>query len=202
MGVKGSKWQVAGKIATCHLPPATCCHMLTPPPPYHLRPMTMADLTAVAAIDRLSFPTPARPGLYEHELSGNTLAHYQILLTGEETIGYAGFWLIGDEVHISTIAVHPDWRGQGLGELLLLNMLILAYAHPTNIVTLEVRQSNTSAQQLYLKYRFEMVGRRRRYYRDTGEDALIMTAPPPDALFYQFLEHKKEQLFRRLAGEG
>lgn len=176
--------------------------MLTPPPPYHLRPMTMADLTAVAAIDRLSFPTPARPGLFEHEIAGNTLAYYQVLGADTQVIGYAGYWLIGDEVHISTIAVHPDWRGRGLGELLLLNMLTLAYAHPANIVTLEVRHTNTAAQQLYHKYQFEIAGRRRRYYRDTGEDALIMTAPPLDARYYQFLERQKEPLFRRLVGEN
>ncbi|HUM68495.1 MAG TPA: ribosomal protein S18-alanine N-acetyltransferase, partial [Chloroflexota bacterium] len=115
-------------------------------------------------------------------------------------IGYAGYWLIGDEVHISTVAMHPEWRGKGLGELLLLNMLALAYAHPANIVTLEVRHTNLSAQQLYLKYQFEIVGRRRRYYRDTGEDALIMTAPPLDARYYQFLESQREQLFWRLTG--
>lgn len=161
----------------------------------------MADLTAVAAIDHLSFPTPARPGLYEHEIADNTLAYYQVLCHDNQVIGYAGYWLIGDEVHISTIASHPEWRGLGLGELLLLNLLVLAYTHPANIVTLEVRQSNYSAQQLYLKYQFEMVGRRRRYYRDTGEDALLMTAPPLDARYYQFLERQKEQLFRRLMGE-
>ncbi|MBE7531448.1 MAG: ribosomal protein S18-alanine N-acetyltransferase [Ardenticatenaceae bacterium] len=175
--------------------------MLRPPSPYHLRRMTMDDLTAVVAIDRLSFPTPARPGLYEHEVSENTLAHYQVLCQDNQIIGYAGYWLIGDEVHISTIAVHPEWRGCGLGELLLLNLLLLAYAHPANIVTLEVRHANSGAQQLYHKYQFEVVGRRRRYYRDTGEDALIMTAPPLDARYHQFLEQKKGLLWRRLSGE-
>lgn len=164
--------------------------------------MIMADLTAVAAIDRLSFPTPARPGLYEHEISDNTLAYYQVLCAGDDVIGYAGYWLIGDEVHISTIAVHPEWRSQGLGELLLLNMLTLAYAHPANIVTLEVRHTNLNAQQLYLKYQFEIVGHRRRYYRDTNEDALIMTAPPLDAAYYQFLDRQRERLLGRLNGEG
>lgn len=163
--------------------------------------MTMSDLTAVILIDRLSFPTPARPGLFEHEVEGNTLAHYQVLSRGDEIVGFAGYWVIGDEVHISTIATHPDVRGRGLGELLLLNMLFLAYDYPANIVTLEVRVTNTVAQQLYLKYRFDLVGERRRYYRDTGENALIMTVPALDASYFQFLESQREVLFNRLQTE-
>lgn len=176
--------------------------MLKPPLPFHLRPMTITDLTAVATVDALSFPTPARPGLFAHEIADNNLADYQVLCQGDEVIGLAGYWLIGDEVHISTIAVHPGWRGQRLGELLLLNLLFMAYKHPANMVTLEVRHSNTIAQQLYLKYGFDVVGKRRRYYRDTGEDAIIMTIPALDASYFQFLEQKQTQLFAHLIGEG
>lgn len=172
------------------------------PAAYVLRAMVSADLTAVYAIDRLSFPSPARQGLYEHELSANTLAHYQVLCVDDELVGYAGYWLIGDEVHISSIAVHPAQRGRNLGELLLLRLLFLAYTHPVNMVTLEVRRGNTVAQQLYLKYRFEEVGERRRYYRDTGEDALIMTMPALDAGYYHFLEKRRDQLLTQLSGEA
>jgi ribosomal-protein-alanine N-acetyltransferase len=164
--------------------------------------MKVEDLTAVYAIDALSFPRPARQGLFEHEVEGNDLAYYQVLTEANVLIGYAGYWLIGDEVHVSTIAVDPAWRGRHLGELLLLNLLLLAYEHPANTVTLEVRRSNTAAQQLYLKYCFEEVGERRRYYRDTGEDALIMTMPTLDAAYYQFLEAQREKLLARLCGEG
>jgi len=176
--------------------------MLMLPSPYQLRPMMMADLPAVYAIDALSFPRPARKGLFEHEVEGNELAHYQVLLVADVLVGYAGYWLIGDEVHISTVAVDPAWRGRHLGELLLLNLLFLAYEHPANTATLEVRRSNTAAQQLYSKYRFDEVGVRRRYYRDTGEDALLMTVPALDAPYYQFLEGQRDQLLAQMAGEG
>ena len=116
--------------------------MLTPHAPYFLRSMELADLKAVLAIDRLSFPTPTKANVYEYELSHNLLAHYQVLSAAEAIVGYAGFWLMGDECHISTIAAHPDWRGRGLGELLLLNMLFMANEQAAQMVTLEVRQSN------------------------------------------------------------
>lgn len=161
--------------------------MLPLPAPYRLRPMALADIPAVLAIDRASFPSPAPEQLFINELTDNQLAHYQVLVRqeaeGEAMVGFAGFWLIADEVHVSTIAVAPAERGQGRGEWLLLNLLRLACALDPLLVTLEVRRGNTVAQALYAKYRFEEVGLRRRYYRDTGEDALLMTvdfAAQPD----------------------
>jgi ribosomal-protein-alanine N-acetyltransferase len=91
-------------------------------------------------------------------------------------VGYGGFWFIVDEAHISTIAVHPDWRGQGVGEILFVNMLEQALDLGALTATLEVRVTNAPAQALYRKYEFEQTGRRKRYYRDNGEDALLMTA--------------------------
>jgi ribosomal-protein-alanine N-acetyltransferase len=153
--------------------------MLTLPQPYALRLMVVADIPGVLAVDQLSFPTPANELLFTHELTDNQLAHYQVLVradeAGETLVGFAGFWLIADEVHVSTIAVHPDERGRGRGEWLFLNLLLLACELNPLLVTLEVRRGNVTAQSLYRKYRFEEVGVRRRYYRDTGEDALLMT---------------------------
>ena len=176
--------------------------MLTPPAPFWLRELTIADLPAVREIDRLSFPTPARAGLFEHELSQNNIAHYQVLGAADVLVGFAGFWLIADEIHISTIATHPQWRGRGLGELLLLNLLFQAYTLPANMVTLEVRCGNQVAQALYRKYQFEEVGTRPRYYRDTGEDALLMTMASLNAAYHHFLEEQKAALYLRLHSEG
>lgn len=176
--------------------------MLIPPDPFWLRAMTPADLPRVREIDRLSFPMPARAGLFEHELAQNNIAHYQVLGAGDFVLGFAGFWLIADEIHVSTIASHPEWRGRGLGELLLLNLLFEAYKLPANMVTLEVRRSNTVAQALYRKYQFEEVGIRPRYYRDTGEDALLMTMPSLNAHYHQFLETQQIALFSGWQGEG
>lgn len=172
--------------------------MLTPPIPYFLRAMQLADLKAVLAIDRLAFPTPTKASVYEYELSHNQLAHYQVLIAAETIVGYAGFWLLSDECHISTIATHPDWRGRGLGELLLLNLLFLANEQAAQMVTLEVRQSNLAAQALYYKYQFAIVGERRRYYKDTGENALIMTREPLNGRYFQFLLQQQTILFTRL----
>ena len=177
--------------------------MLTPPKPFVLRSMSANDLLGVRQVDRLSFPTPARAGLFEHELEQNNIAHYQVLSVDEgDVIGFAGFWLIADEIHISSIATLPIWRGRGLGELLLLNLLFQSYGLPANMVTLEVRQSNSVAQALYQKYRFVEVGLRPRYYRDTNEDAVLMTMASLNAPYHQFLETQRDLLFQRLRSEA
>lgn len=178
--------------------------MLRPPFPYSLRPLTVADLAAVDIIEQASFPSPSKTSAYTYELTQNLLAHYQGLLiqpeTGpEELAGYAGYWVLADEIHVSIIAVAPHLRGHGLGELLFLNMLYLAYEEQAVLITLEVRERNITAQNLYAKYRFEVVGRRRRYYRDTGEDALLMTVMLQGNPTYRpFLDEQRAQLFARL----
>jgi [ribosomal protein S18]-alanine N-acetyltransferase len=89
-------------------------------------------------------------------------------------IGFAGLWLMVDEAHITTIATHPEFRRKGLGELLLVSLIDISYEIGAKWVTLEVRVSNYSAQNLYRKYGFREAGLRRHYYSDNQEDALIM----------------------------
>ncbi|MEM7111563.1 MAG: ribosomal protein S18-alanine N-acetyltransferase [Chloroflexota bacterium] len=173
--------------------------MLQAPAPYALRPLQVEDITAVLEIERLSFPSVVRAALYERELTDNDIAHYQGLWENEQLIGYAGYWLMAGEAHISKIAVHPAWRRRRLGELLLLNLLRLACKQDALLATLEVRVSNLAAQQLYAKYRFEHVGRRRRYYHDTGEDALLMTAVFAPDNYCQRLETWCQELLADLA---
>ncbi|MFL5762088.1 MAG: ribosomal protein S18-alanine N-acetyltransferase [Thermomicrobiales bacterium] len=88
--------------------------------------------------------------------------------------GFAGMWIMYDEAHITTIGVDPDFRGQGLGELLLVALIEESLRRGATWVTLEVRVSNDLAQRLYRKYGFIVQGTRRRYYSDNGEDAYIM----------------------------
>ncbi len=169
--------------------------------------MQLPDMADVLAIDALSFPTPMKESLLRYELVENKLAHYQVLgqkltVETERIVGFAGHWLMGDEVHVSTIAIHPEQRGKHLGEFLLLNMLFLAYAHPACLVTLEVRQSNIAAQQLYAKYDFAVVGERRRYYKDTGENAILMTAEPLNGRYHQFLIAQKNILLAQLQSKA
>ncbi|HSG17811.1 MAG TPA: ribosomal protein S18-alanine N-acetyltransferase [Anaerolineae bacterium] len=179
--------------------------MLKPPLPYLLREMRPSDITQVMGIEQVVFPTPWKASAYEYEVTRNRLAHYQVLLAqlGDQPgilIGYAGTWTLADELHISTIAVSKTWQGKGLGELLLLNMLTLAYQLPVTLVTLEVRRSNIVAQSLYKKYLFEIVGERRRYY-ESREDALIMNAGPLNAAYRVHLKECQKALFGRLQNE-
>ncbi len=100
-------------------------------------------------------------------------------------VGYAGIWLSLDEAHITTIASAPEVRRRGVGELLLNGLIDLGLDLGARFLTLEVRLGNIGAQQLYLKYGFEVRGRRPRYYTDNNEDALIMWTPDVAAAEYQ-----------------
>lgn len=114
-------------------------------------------------------------------------------------VGYCGFWRAADEAHISTIAVDPEYRRQGIGQLLLIAAIDTAVDLGANIMSLEVRVSNIAAQNLYRKYGFEVVGRRPRYYSDSREDALIMTAAAIASAPYQrMLRKEQEQLTQHL----
>jgi ribosomal-protein-alanine N-acetyltransferase len=96
----------------------------------------------------------------------------------EYLVGIAGFWIMVDEAHITTLATRNAYRRQGIGERLLLQIIEMAAGLHANVVTLEVRVSNKQAQALYEKYGFRKVGMRRAYYTDNGEDAVIMTTDP------------------------
>jgi ribosomal-protein-alanine N-acetyltransferase len=100
-------------------------------------------------------------------------------------IGFAGLWLMVDEAHITTIAIHPDNRGKYLGELLLSSLIDIAYRIEARWVTLEVRVTNHVAQNLYRKYGFREAGVRPRYYSDNQEDALIMWTEELSSLSYK-----------------
>ena len=143
-----------------------------------IRRMTLEDLPVVMHIDGLSLPTPWSERNFRYELIENPASQ---LLVAEasgkdaQVLGFIGFWMLVDEAHISTIAVHPDHRRRGIGELLLRGAMQMAIALGANLITLEVRQSNVGAINLYAKQGFQVVGRRREYYRDNHEDAILMT---------------------------
>ena len=118
------------------------------------------------------------------------------------TIGFAGLWLMVDEAHVTTIALHPRYRGRGLGELMLSLLFQIAYNISARTVTLEVRVTNHVAQNLYRKYGFQEAGVRRRYYSDNNEDALIMwTEPIHSAPFIERYEGLRAALAERLAAQ-
>jgi ribosomal-protein-alanine N-acetyltransferase len=147
-------------------------------PVLRIRPMTVDDLAVVQLIERASFTTPWPAHAYRQELEANRLAQYLVASIGDEIVAYGGIWLMVDEAHVTTFAVHPRYRRRHIGERLLLALLDLAVARHAREATLEVRLSNLAARRLYEKYGFRPVGIRPRYYSDNQEDALIMTTEP------------------------
>jgi ribosomal-protein-alanine N-acetyltransferase len=143
-----------------------------------VEPMSLDDVAAVLDIERASFTSPWPPQAFEQELRHNRLARYVVARQAGAVVGYAGVWLMVDEAHITTFAVHPDWRRQGIGRRLLLALLLVAEDLGATRMTLEVRVSNGAAQALYREHGFAIAGRRERYYTDDGEDAYVMTTPP------------------------
>lgn len=193
--------------------------------PYTVRPMEPGDVPIVAAIERLSFPTPWPASSFLYELSNRTRSFYRVLLKAEgrgapsregrwrrwlrgvvdrpeesRVIGYAGFRLQSAEAHISTVAVHPDWRGNGLGELLLLTAIEQALELGSSAVSLEVRASNRVAQNLYRKYGFRFTSVHRGYYRD-GEDAWLMAVQIKQDAYRARLIRLRQMLEARLGSQ-
>jgi ribosomal-protein-alanine N-acetyltransferase len=149
-----------------------------PPLKLLIEAMRLEDLDEVQAIEQASFSTPWPSNAYRSELMTNRLASYLVVRIDGRIVGYGGMWLMVDEAHITTFAIHPGWRRQRIGERLLLAFLDLARDHHAREATLEVRLSNLAARRLYEKYGFRPVGLRPRYYSDNNEDALIMTTEP------------------------
>lgn len=120
------------------------------------------------------------------------------LNTPEFIVGFSGFWLMVGEAHIIAIGVRKAYRQLGIGEGLLIATIELAQMSNANVVTLEVRASNTIAQDLYRKYGFQVVGRRPKYYSSDGEDAIIMstdniTSPSFQASFQRLREDHRQR---------
>jgi ribosomal-protein-alanine N-acetyltransferase len=149
-----------------------------PPVKLVIEPMRLEDLADVQRIEAASFTAPWPENAYRSELMTNRLASYLVARVDGRIVAYGGMWLMVDEAHITTFAVHPGWRRQRIGERLLLAFLDLARERHAREATLEVRLSNVPARRLYEKYGFRPVGLRPRYYSDNNEDALIMTTDP------------------------
>jgi ribosomal-protein-alanine N-acetyltransferase len=106
-------------------------------------------------------------------------------LPSDYIAGFVGLWFVLDEAHIVIIGIRESDRREGIGEQLLISALEQAVENDSRVVTLEVRESNGPAIELYNKYGFQRVGLRRRYYSDNGENAVIMTTPPIQTDDYQ-----------------
>ena len=147
-----------------------------------VRHMRQEDIMQVRGVDTACFPNMLPPTNYETEFI-NPMAHYliaydDVVVPGEkqqELFGFIGLWYMASEMHIINLAVHPDHRSIGIGELLLIHGIELSSKLQAMLMTLEVRTSNSIAQALYVKYGFSERGVRRAYYLDNREDASIMT---------------------------
>ena len=131
-------------------------------------------LDRILAIETLSFQSPWSFGAFEQEVK-NPISSLWVLIANEAVAGYICFWVFDAEIQLINIAVHPKARGRGYAEHLLNRMIESGVSKGIHQVWLEVRLSNMAAQGLYLKLGFEEVGRRARYYRDTDEDAIVMS---------------------------
>ncbi|CEO90460.1 putative ribosomal-protein-alanine acetyltransferase [Syntrophaceticus schinkii] len=138
-----------------------------------VRLMKKGDLDQVLLIEQCSFPAPWATEAYLSELN-NKFARYFVLLEQERVIGYAGMWLFAGESHITTIAVHPDYRSRGYGRMLMATLIEYSKEHHADTMILEVRVSNSSAIRLYSSMGFKRIGIRKNYYIETHEDAIVM----------------------------
>lgn len=186
--------------------------MFDKPLPFRIRKLESKDLPSVISIDRMVFKNPWPESAFVQELYFNPHARYFVLeLTqpvkihlwrewridrNRQMIGFVGVRVERGEGHISTLAIHPEWRGWGLGELLLQRALEQAIENDAETVSLEVRISNAVAQTLYAKYGFTTVSRLRGYYAD-GEDAHLMRTTVLDYDYRQYLSERQAALLAR-----
>lgn len=138
-----------------------------------IRDFGRTDAARIAELEVLCFAVPWSSEMLESELT-NPASRYRVLEIDGQIVAYAGMWLVLDEAYITNIAVHPDYRGRGLGEAILRDMIRIARENGAVAMTLEVRVSNAVAQALYRKLGFAQEGLRKGFYADNNEDALIL----------------------------
>lgn len=136
--------------------------------------MLPEHLDQVLEIEKMSFPLPWSRQSFEFEIMQNEFAHYIVVMNDQKVLGYAGLWVVLDEAHVTNVAVHPDFRGNRIGFLLMKEIMRRASLKGAYKITLEVRPSNAIALKLYRSLGFKELGLRKKYYSDNNEDAIIM----------------------------
>ena len=139
-----------------------------------IEPMREGDVPVVQEIEKEIFSTPWPRNAYYRELASRNTAHYIVLRRDSDIIGYGGMWRMYDEAHVTTIGVRRDQQRGGYGRIVFAALVQAAYDLGAKWITLEVRTSNENAQRMYENFGFKVIGRRRGYYTDNGEDAIIM----------------------------
>jgi [ribosomal protein S18]-alanine N-acetyltransferase len=144
--------------------------------PVDIEPMTVADLPGVLAIERMSFAGPWTEANFRHEIESNPLALNLVGRADGRVVAFACAHIVADELMINDLAVDASQQRRGHGSALLRRLIERARIRGCRLATLEVRPSNAPARALYEAFGFELVGRRRGYYADTGEDALLLAS--------------------------
>jgi [ribosomal protein S18]-alanine N-acetyltransferase len=143
-------------------------------PDIEITRMRRRHLRGIMAIERQVYPRPWSPSLFVSEMTTGRNRAYLVALAGRAVVGYAGLILYGDEAHVTTIAVDPEFQRLKIGTRLLYELVHEALELGARAVSLEVRVTNWGAQRLYGRFGFRPVGVRRNYYQETNEDALVM----------------------------
>ncbi|WP_346936474.1 ribosomal protein S18-alanine N-acetyltransferase [Clostridium sp.] len=135
--------------------------------------MNSFNILGVKEISDLSFSSPWSLLSMEKELI-NKNAVYMVVKLGSKVVAFGGMWIIFDEGHITNIAVHPDFRRNNFGDIVVENLIKIAKDKNMASLTLEVRSSNIAAINLYKKHHFSVEGIRKNYYQNPKEDGYIM----------------------------
>jgi ribosomal-protein-alanine N-acetyltransferase len=141
-----------------------------------ITPMRRRHLRNVLRIEALVYPRPWSLGLFMSELALKATRAYLVAKVGTEVVGYAGLMVTGSDGHVTTVAVDPEWHRNDIGKRLMLGLSTAAAQRGCTGLTLEVRVSNTGAQELYRAFGFAPAGIRRNYYTESNEDAIVMWA--------------------------
>ena len=136
--------------------------------------MRRRHLRGVMAIERQVYPRPWSPSLFVSEMSAGRTRAYLVATAGRAVVGYGGLISYGEEAHVTTIAVDPDYQRMKIGTRLLYELVSEADRMGAQTVSLEVRVTNWGAQRMYSRFGFRPVGVRKNYYQETSEDALVM----------------------------
>ena len=153
--------------------------------PLQIVPMRRSHVRGVTAIEERVFPRPWSPALYLSELASPSTRAYFVALVDDVVVGYAGSMLVAGECHITTVGVAPEWHRRGVGRRLFYRLVREVRGRGAHALTLEVRMSNTGAQELYRTFGFVPAGVRKNYYPEVNEDGLVMWAYDADTPEYE-----------------
>jgi [ribosomal protein S18]-alanine N-acetyltransferase len=146
-----------------------------------IRRATLADVDAIMGIESLSFSTPWPRSAFVGEIKAHSWSHVFVAELGDTIVGFMIYWTVVGEIHLLNLAVHPSMRTKGIGTLMVERLIANAREQAQQEIILERRESNHTARRLYERFGFRNVTRRKGYYADNGEDAIVMNLTLEDS---------------------